>query len=430
MKILPVLCAIHFGVHCIMERGVFNFPPSRRARRRLYIVLVALACGCLAAVLINRALVSTASGRRLIVADKLTDLRYSAHARIPDLESPGGPASMLTEKNISGMFVQTPATPSPTAGLSRPSHSSAHLNILAQAATTSHASPVSANSSAQYATATPRPTGMTRNETSLALRKASPSPGPRVPALRNLIGTASFPLSRHTAVAIQCSPHWLPRWRALFAALAPRDRADLLVFVYVYGSPRESRKADSELRAWAGDAGSALAFATTPSTRGGSGGAADTWAAGRNALARAIYAAEVSRGRQFRWWAWADGDMAELTCLGCGGAAAQSAALSACCFRHVLTAAAAFPSFAIISTWAIDHPRSLASPTTFWLRCGADAQLQVGRGRGGGLREQGCCEAVDRADVDARGQVLRPLYSAASAGLCARRRAPLPALPY
>lgn len=190
------------------------------------------------------------------------------------------------------------------------------------------------------------------------------------------------------ALGIQCDLGWLSRWRALFDALSPESRAAFSVFVYVIG--RDAASQSAALRSWAAaDGGRLVVFATTTAAwqRASfpSGEALppppDTWTTGRNVLARAMYAFEVARGRQFGWWAMADADTAVLSCEGCppGAGDAGAASRSACCFLHAFTAARALP-FASVGTlgWGIEsHPARVAAPTTFWVSPRIDGTLQV-----------------------------------------------------
>ena len=71
---------------------------------------------------------------------------------------------------------------------------------------------------------------------------------------------------------------------------------------------------------------------------------ATTWTAGRNALARHVYATEVQRGRAYSHWAFSDADMTGMNCRLCPrqpkrGAppdAAASALAAACCLDFLV----------------------------------------------------------------------------------------------
>lgn len=227
----------------------------------------------------------------------------------------------------------------------------------------------------------------------------SASPGPFVPRSRKhaavlpniLRRSVAAPRSATYAVGVQCSAEWVPRWRRLFDALP--SRSDFALFFYVYGGG--VRSAAETLQEWA-DApkqGGMLAYAAVQAPRKASGKksrqaeqrfatpehGSDSWATGRNALARAIYHAEVARGLQFGWWAMVDGDMAELTCAGCGRAGSVGAAASACCFLHAFSAARSLP-LAAVATWPMASAENTIEPaeTTFWVGSPGDGQMQVG----------------------------------------------------
>ncbi len=75
--------------------------------------------------------------------------------------------------------------------------------------------------------------------------------------------TGSLP---HTAVGVQCSPKWLPHWRALFASLDLDVRAKFVLFFYVHGPASDVLlDGDAFMQDWSKEG--MLAYASTPTSR-------------------------------------------------------------------------------------------------------------------------------------------------------------------
>lgn len=171
-----------------------------------------------------------------------------------------------------------------------------------------------------------------------------PPPPGLIPATFSPFGNQSVRPAAVVAISVQCSSKYLSAWRSLFASLTPEERSTYAVFVYYHGhDAADQAGATAFLTDWAMEAGSVLALASTPATRAT---APDTWSSGRNALASAVYAYEISRGRQFGWWGFADGDMSNLICRGHDASDPRHAAT---CFTLYTSATMGSP-FALVAT--------------------------------------------------------------------------------
>ena len=213
-----------------------------------------------------------------------------------------------------------------------------------------------------------------------------------VPHLTSLLSAvASVSLTARNAVGVQCDLQWLPYWNQLFAAIPSAVRAEFALFVYVHGPASESSDVDAQLRNWSASSDGWFIYATTQSTRAAGRSSPcpgsryppsrnDTWTTGRNSLMSAMYAAEVARGRQFCRWAFADGDVGQLNCLGCP-ANLSSGALSACCFMQLFAMAQALP-YAVVGNYGVEggpYPFGgvEVSPGTVYFDPSLDAQFNV-----------------------------------------------------
>lgn len=156
------------------------------------------------------------------------------------------------------------------------------------------------------------------------------------------------------ALGIQASPTFLAAWRLVFANLDPENRSSFALFLYYHGPESHGAAAASLISEWASEPDSVLVLASTPASRDF---ASDTWTTGRNALASAMYAYEVVRGRQFGWWGFADGDMFDLHCE--GHRAPSDVRRAAACLALVVSAAMESP-FALVATVAFGNYKGVA----------------------------------------------------------------------
>lgn len=177
----------------------------------------------------------------------------------------------------------------------------------------------------------------------VALLRTNPVPTIFSPFSKSKTLTAR-PAAEFT-LGIQSSPTHLASWRSVFDSLSPAVRKTFAVFVYCYGGgDADQAAATSFLTEWASEPDSVLVLAATPATRRYK---PDTWTTGRNALASAMYAYELARGRQFGWWGFADGDMYDLYCA--GHEVPTDRMRAAECLSLVLSAAKGSP-FALVAT--------------------------------------------------------------------------------
>jgi hypothetical protein len=205
----------------------------------------------------------------------------------------------------------------------------------------------------------------------------------------------SFSTLARVAMAVQIGrAEEVTWWRALFSHM--RCAADVDLFVFLW---RNDAAAEASLAAWADADNSSLVHFSTPSSRDAIGSPFNcsqpraTWTEGRNELARAIYAQEVARARQYAAWAMLDGDRARMTCQhsSCFSAARPLEARawfdSACCIENVLAPALSYnfatvastPSFpsAVQTFPAAAAGQQDAREWAFYFNSMADAQFQV-----------------------------------------------------
>ena len=129
------------------------------------------------------------------------------------------------------------------------------------------------------------------------------------------------------ALCVQGPAAWLLRWLDVVGAMQYRDDINLF-FLSFEGAIDWSAVNASKAR-------SVLVSVVEPDTP-------TTWTAGRNALARGVYAAEVARGTSYSHWAFSDADMAGVICRGCPGYGEStlnittSVSSAACCLDFIV----------------------------------------------------------------------------------------------
>jgi hypothetical protein len=195
---------------------------------------------------------------------------------------------------------------------------------------------------------------------------------PSLATATSAAGAGTPPLPR-IAVAVQGDAHSISKWHAVLERM--RTRNDVAFFGLIWGVGLINQDFVAE---W-GKNNSAIKIFSEPNS---------TWTEGRNSLARAIYSAEVARGKQFQAWTFADSDIWHgVECSRCPFTVPLGPEGSACCLDYlfqdvVLNEHYVFPT---ISSMVEDDERSKLQPlmntstidATFVFRDCADAQLQV-----------------------------------------------------
>lgn len=167
----------------------------------------------------------------------------------------------------------------------------------------------------------------------LKLPKSLPSPSPSVikhhePKLKQ------FP---RVALAVKVTVSHAIEWGHMISALPISTRANLTIFLTVYGDVGLGGYASTQdnkipLIGLFHNASSLFPatvayFAPTATT---------TWTSGRNELLQLMYAHEVERGEQFTYWVTADGDASHNDCTQCPPTRPPDYTSAACCWDSLL----------------------------------------------------------------------------------------------
>lgn len=146
-----------------------------------------------------------------------------------------------------------------------------------------------------------------------------------------------IPLPR-VAVAVTGTLRHAVEWGQMISALPVSTRANLTIFITVYGDPSLSGSFTTNqndkipLIGLLHNASSLFPatvayFAPTTTT---------TWTSGRNELLQLMYAHEVSRGEQFTYWVTADGDASHVDCALCPPTRPPDYSSAACCWDKLV----------------------------------------------------------------------------------------------
>lgn len=140
------------------------------------------------------------------------------------------------------------------------------------------------------------------------------------------------------ALAVKVTVRHAIEWGHMISALPVSTRANLTIFITVYGDLGPSGSFtttpdnNTPLLRLFHNASSLFPaviayFAPTITT---------TWTSGRNELFQLMYAHEVSRGEQFTYWVTADGDASHNDCTQCSPTRPPDYSSAACCWDKLL----------------------------------------------------------------------------------------------